>query len=138
MNDPTDSTSGAASVRTDTAEAVRRRVMAAKNIDLTTCRLDWWYVDVSDIYGENPVAAHVEKNIGRCAFLSDPDEGTAVYERYVRSLHPEIPDDEWGELVTAAAARGDAEFFNWLLDDDDAAPTSANDTVEQAPQDWPR
>jgi hypothetical protein len=91
-------------------QAATVRALAAERIDPKAC--DRWprWVDLQDVYGEDP-DPYRETNIGKWWFVSDPDGGPAVEEHQVRSLHPEISDREWRELMTAAARRSDEDWL---------------------------
>jgi hypothetical protein len=96
-------------------EEIRRD---AKRIDPRTARMVWWYAQVADPYGllreeEFPPEADC---VGRAYFLVDPEEsGGAVLVTDVRAEHPEIPDEEWDELMVMAAERDDtADPFPFL------------------------
>lgn len=98
------------------AERARRRAVAAELIDPRTCHFTWWYVDVLDIYGDDPDPRR-ETNVGRDYFISDPDGGPWVCEHDVRSLHPQITDAEWSRLMKLASARADAALRQRLATD---------------------
>jgi hypothetical protein len=76
---------------------------AAGRIDPRMAVMTWWYGDVLDPYDQRP--PDPDACTGRLYFLIDPTTGTPVEASEVRSLHPEIPDDEWKDLMREAAAR---------------------------------
>jgi hypothetical protein len=90
-------------------QAAARRALAAERIDPKTCHRWPRWVDVLDVYGEDP-DPYRETNIGVWWFVCDPDGGPAVKEHHVRSLHPEISDAEWTGLMTVASRRAHVVF----------------------------
>jgi hypothetical protein len=98
------------------AELASQRARAAALIDPRTCHFTWWYVDVLDIYGDDPDPQR-ETNIGRGYFVSDPDGGPWICEHHVRSLNPQITDVEWSRLMKLASARADVTLRRRLATD---------------------
>ena len=81
---------------------------AAKRIDPYTARMVWWYAQTLDPYGLGYDLSPEEEQVGREYFLADPKAEFAVLVSDVRALHPEISDEEWEELMRAAAERDDS------------------------------
>ncbi len=87
---------------------------AARRIHPRTARMEWWYAEGADPYGQGEVRPD-DSCVGREYFLVDPDEGVPVLVNDVRRLHPEISDARWDELMRAAAARDDTfDPFPWF------------------------
>jgi hypothetical protein len=86
---------------------------AARRIDPSTARMEWWYAEGCDPYGQG--VRPDDPGVRRKYFLLEPEENVPVLVSDVRRLHPEIPDAEWDELMRAAAARDDTfDPFPWL------------------------
>jgi hypothetical protein len=78
---------------------------AAERIDPYTARMVWWYAETLDPYNLGYDLPPEERQVGREYFLGDPEGKGAVLVHEVRRLHPEIPDEEWEQLMRAAAQR---------------------------------
>ena len=78
----------------------------AKTIDPRTAEMVWWYAQVVDPYGLLQEIPLEEDCVGREYFLVDRSRGTnAVLVSDVRAAHSEIRDEQWEELMRAAAER---------------------------------
>jgi hypothetical protein len=86
-------------------EEIRR---AAARIDPRTARMTWTYAQTLDPYGLGPDLPEEDWQVGREYFLADPEERVWVLVSDVRPHHLDIPDEEWDELMRAAAARDDS------------------------------
>ena len=92
----------------------------AERIDPRTAKMVCLWVENHDHYGlgldispdeAQPVGRHPDLVDGRVTeyFLVDPEgDGPAVLVDAVRGLHPDIGDEEWGTLMSAAADRDDS------------------------------
>jgi hypothetical protein len=81
---------------------------AAERIDPYTARMVWWYAQTLDPYGLGYDLSPEEEQVGREYFLEDPERKWPVLVYEVRKLHPEIGDEEWEQLMRAAAKRDDS------------------------------
>jgi hypothetical protein len=90
-------------------EEIRR---AAKRIDPRTALMVWCFAKVVDPYGlcrEEEIPPEYQC-VGREYFLVDLKVSEkAVLVGEVRAEHPEIPDEEWDELMVIAAERDHTE-----------------------------
>ncbi len=86
----------------DAEQKVRQ---AAKRIDPRTAETFWRYGQMLDPYRLGLDLEPEWECLGRLYFLNDPVERVLVLTWEVRALHPDIPDEEWEDLMQDAERR---------------------------------
>lgn len=77
---------------------------AAQRVDPRKATMRWTYAQTLDPYGALDLPPEYQQ-VGREYFLGDPEVEMWVLVSDVREQHPEFLDEEWKELMRAAAKR---------------------------------